>query len=112
VDVESRVVVVETHHDAERDLVLAERVHEAAAERVVRQGPAQGVDHGLERPLGLPDLLDPEREDLRVGGTHLLPLAPGLAQGPAGALGQHGDLCRHVGRLRVLGAGLSVAVQA
>jgi hypothetical protein len=66
VHVEARVVVVEADHEPERDDIRLERVHEAAAERVVREGPADGVDDGVERLLRLPDLLHAERVDLRV----------------------------------------------
>ena len=91
VHVEARVVVVEPHDEAERHLGRAERIEEAAAEGVGRERPAQGVDDRVQRPLHLPDLLDAEREELRVGRAHLLPLAPGLAQRAAGALGDDRD---------------------
>ena len=67
VDVETRVVVVEPDHETERHLRRAERVHEAAAERIGRERPAQRVDDGAKRLLHLPQLLHAEREELWVG---------------------------------------------
>ena len=73
--IERGVLVVQPDHEAERDHARPRGIDEAAAERVVGQRPAHGVDHAVERPLGLPDLLDTEREDLRVWGGTSLPLA-------------------------------------
>ena len=100
-------MVVEADHQAERHLGRAERVDEAAAERVGRERPAQRVDDAVERPLHLPDLLHAEREDLRVGRADLLPLAPRLAQRPRVPSASDRHLRGEVGRLRVARARLA-----
>ena len=65
----------------------------------------------LERTLHLPHLLHAEREELRVGGADLLPLAPRLAQEPARPLGDHRHAPGEVGRLGVARPGLARTVE-
>ena len=110
--VEGAVRVVEADHEAERDEVRRERVHEAAAERVARQWPPQRVDDRVERLSRLPQLLDAEREELRILARHLLPRAPRLRQHPARPLGEYRHL-RHevIGRERI-GERPAVAIEA
>ena len=86
VHVERCVVVVQPNDQPDRDLARPERIHEAAAERVSGERPAQRVDDAIQRPLDLPHLLHPEREDLGIRGPHLLPLAPGLRRASHGSL--------------------------
>src|ERR671916_6686 len=69
---EARVLVVEADDEAHRDLVLAHRVDERAAELAVLGGelerPAHRVDHAVERLLDLPHLLHAQLPLLRVLG--------------------------------------------
>ena len=112
VDVETGVVIVEPDHDAQGDPVGAHRIHEAAAERVGGERPAQRMDHDVERLLRLPDFLDAEREDLRVRRTDVLPLQVGLTQVAAGAFGKHGDAAGEIGGLGEVGGRRPVATEA
>ena len=112
VDVERRVPVIEPDDQSQRDQIRLERIHEAAAERIAGERPAEGVDDAIEGTLRLPDLFHAEGEDLRVGGRHAVPLAPGLRQQRARPLGERHDLRGEiVGRL-VRVARRAVAVQA
>ena len=92
VHIETGFSVVEPDHEAECDEVGLERIHEAAAERVGRKRPAEGMDDHVERPLGLPDLLHAEREDLGILGAHALAIEPRLRERPPRALSQYRDL--------------------
>ena len=74
VHVERRPPVVDADDDSERDEIRRQRIHEASAERIVRQRPAERVNDRVERLLRLPDLLHAEREDLRIVRADLLPL--------------------------------------
>ena len=95
-DREARVAVVESHHEPHRDLVLAHRVDERAAELAVLRGelqrPAHRVDHAVERLLDLPDLLHPELPLLRVLGADFEVADRRAREVAGGALGQHGGL--------------------
>ena len=100
VDREARVGVVEPDHEADRDAVrLALAVHRVdprAAELLVlrlrAQRPAERVDHAVERLVDLPDLLDAERPDLRVGAGEAQGLHRRAGQVAPAALGEHGRL--------------------
>ena len=103
---EARVAVVEPDHQAHRDLVLAHRVDERAAELAVLgrevQRPPHRVDDPVERLLDLPDLLDAELPLLRVlrADVEVADRRPG--QVPLGALAEDGRLRDQVGaRLEV-----------
>src|SRR5919197_6226292 len=65
-----RVTVVEADDHPDRDHVLAHRIDERAAELAVLgarpERPAHRVDDAVERLRDLPDLLHPERPDLRM----------------------------------------------
>src|SRR6266540_1758203 len=73
VNVERGRPVIETDDDSKRHEVRCQGVHEASAERVLRERPAQSVNDRVERLLRLPDLLDAERIDLGIVGRDLLP---------------------------------------
>ena len=100
VDREARVGVVEPGHEADRDAgrvaLAVHRVDPRAAELLVLrlrpQRPAERVDHAVERLVDLPDLLDAERPDLRVGAGEAERLDRGAGQVAPAALGQHGRL--------------------
>ena len=93
---EARVAVVEADDQAHRDLVLAHRVDERAAELAVLgrepQRPAHRVDHAVERLLDLPDLLDAELPLLRVLGAEVEVADRRAGQVALGALAEHGGL--------------------
>ena len=78
--VQRRIAIVEPDNQPERDEIRLERVDETAAKGVVRERPAQGMNHAIERLLRLPQLLDAECEDLGIVRRHALPLAPRLGQ--------------------------------
>ncbi len=90
------VLVVQTDHEAQRDLVAFEVVQEAAAEGVVVHGPAGGMHH--QAGLGFvgrhfPEFLDANGEGLGVLAFIQLVLGDQLlAQVAACALGEHGVL--------------------
>src|SRR5205823_11684325 len=92
-DVQRAVQVVQADHETERDEVRRQRVHEAAAEGIARQRPPQRVDDRVERLPRLPQLLDAEREELRILARHTLPRAPRLGQEVSYLL----RLQRHIG---------------
>ena len=98
---EARVAVVEADDEPHRDLVLAHRVDERAAELAVLGGeaerPAHRVDHAVERLLHLPDLLDPELPLLRVLGAELEVADRRAGQVALGALAEDGGLGDQVG---------------
>ena len=111
VHIETGFSVVEPDHEAECDEVGLERIHEAAAERVGRKRPAEGVDDHVERPLGLPDLLHAERENLGILGAHALAIEPRLRERPPRALSQYRDLRDEVVRRHVVGERPAIAVE-
>ena len=113
---EARVAVVEPDHEAHRDLVLAHRVDERAAELAVLRGelerPAHRVDHAVERLLDLPDLLHAELPLLRVLGAEV-EVADRRAGEVAGrALGEHRRLRDQVRAGLEVGELLAVAAAA
>ena len=92
--------VLEPDHEAERDVVVAHRVDERAAELPVlgalAQRPAQRVDDLVERLRDLPDLLHAERPDLWVLTLEAEVVDRCGRQVTGGALGKHRDLRRDV----------------
>ena len=71
VRIEQRILVVEAGDEADRELAFGHRVDEAAAEFLEAQRIAQRVDDGAGgQPIGgnLPQLLDADREQLRLAG--------------------------------------------
>src|SRR5919197_2707749 len=90
VDREAGVAVVEPSDEAHRDLVLAHRVDEGAAELAVlgakAERPAHRVDHPVERLLDLPDLLDAEIPLLRVAAAEVEVTDRGAREVALGAL--------------------------
>src|SRR5205823_10371296 len=96
----------EAAHHPEREHVVAHRIDEGAAELAVfragSQRPAQRVDDPAQRPANAPDLLDPERPDLRVRAPEPEPLDRGAGQMALRSLGEDGDASDDVGaRLEV-----------
>ena len=89
------VAVVEADDHPERDHLVAERIDEGAAElavaRLVPKRPAHRVDHPVERPRHLPDLLDPERPDLRVLADEPEALDRRTGEMALRSLAEHGD---------------------
>ena len=112
VHVERRVAVIEPHHEAQRDQIRLEGIHEAAAERVPRQRPPQRVDHAIERLLRLPQLLHAEGKDLRVLRRHALPLAPRLRQQTPRPLGERRDVGDKIVGRRATGRRLPLAIES
>ncbi len=106
VDAERGVAVVEPADEAHRDLVLAHRVDERAAELLVLRAeakrPGHRVDDAVERLLDLPDLLDTELPLLRVLGAEVEVADRRAGEVALRALGEHGGLRDQVGaRLEV-----------
>ena len=101
------VAVVEPDHHAERDHVIAHRVDERAAElpvpRPAPQRPAHRVDHAVERPRDLPDLLHRELPHLRLLTAEGEPVESDAGEVALRPFGEHRDLGDEVG------AGLEVA---
>ncbi len=85
VDIEIGVLVIEADDQSERNLIFAVRVNETAAEGIGREWPAEGVDDPVQRFFDLPDLLDSQSKNLRVGRADALPLLPCLRKGAARA---------------------------
>ena len=97
---------VEPDDEPDRDLVLAHRVDEAAAELVpfgaLAQRPAHRVDHAVERLGDLPDLLHADLPAPRVGAVQVEVVERGIGEVAEGPLGEHGRLGDQVGaRLEV-----------
>ena len=107
---------VEPDDQAERDLVLAHRVDEAAAELVplgaLAQRPAHRVDDPVQRLLDLPDLLDADLPALRVRAAQVEVVERGAGQMAERALGEHGGLGDHVGPGLEVGELLAVLAAA
>src|SRR4029077_13332337 len=78
----------------DREHVVAHRVDERAAELAVllpgAQRPAERVDHTVERLGDLPDLLHPERPDLRVVALKGEAVERDAGEVALRPLGQHG----------------------
>ena len=104
-------LVVEAYHQSDGDEISGERIHEAAAETIVRDRPAKRVNDGVERLESLPDLLYTEREDLRIVRRYFLPFQVRLRQRPSRPLGQDRDLCGDVSRRSVAASRLTRATQ-
>src|SRR6266576_6520152 len=109
--VERCVAVIETDHEPERDEIRFERVHEAAAECILRQRPSQRVDHPTERLLRLPQLLYAEGKDLRILRRDPLPLAPRLRQQTPCSLGERRDFGDKIVGRRTSGRRLAVTIE-
>ena len=111
---EVRIGVVQAHHEADRDLVVLEVVHERPAVGVGLHRPAHGV-HDQPLPVllrrHLPQLLQADAVGLGIGvAAQVEPLEQALRERAAAALGDDG-LTRvqlHPG----LEAGLALAVAA
>ena len=109
--VEPGVAVVESDDEPERHQRRGERIHEAPAEGVGRQGPAEGVNDRVERAFRLPDLLHSQGEDLRVRRCHALPLEVRLCQHPARPLGERRHPRDEIGRGQGSRAGFARPVE-
>ena len=107
VDGQLGVAVVEPDHHPDREHVVAHRVDERAAELAVllrgAKRPAQRVDHAVERLGDLPDLLHPERPDLRVLALEGEAVERDAGQVALRPFGEHGHARVNIG------AGLEVA---
>ena len=111
-DVQRAVQVVQADHETERDEVRRQRVHEAAAEGIARQRPPQRVDDRVERLPRLPQLLDAEREELRILARHTLPRAPRLGQEASCPFRQHRHLGGEVVRGEIVAERAALAIEA
>ena len=113
---ERGVAVVEPDDQAERDLVLAHRVDEAAAALPVPglrpQRPAERVDDAIERACDPPQLLHAEAPDLRVLRREPECLRERGGQVALRALGEHGRLRVDLGAGLVRAERLAVAAEA
>src|SRR6266550_7387252 len=83
-------LVIKTDDESERDEIPRQRIHEGAAETIIRNGPTEGVHHCVEGLECLPDLFHAQREDLRIVGLDLLPLEIRLRQCAARSFGKYG----------------------
>ena len=111
--IEPGVCIVETDDEPQRHQVVGERIRERAPEPVLHERPPHGVDDPVERTRHLPQLLDPQRVDLRIGGAYALPVEPGLGEGAPSPLGEHGHAGGEVHRRHVRSAArLPVAIEA
>src|SRR5690606_19187114 len=82
-----------------------------AAEGISRERPAEGVDDRVERDLGLPELLDAERIDLRVLLRDALPLEVRLREESARTLGERRHPRHEIGGWVVAPRRLAVATE-
>ena len=94
------VGVLEPDDEADRDVLLAHRVDERAAElavlRPLAKRPAHRVDDLVERLRDLPDLLHAERPDLRVAPLEAEAVDRGGREVAGGAFREDGDPRRDV----------------
>ena len=115
-DGELGVAVVEPHDHAERDHVVAHRVDERAAELAVLcsgpERPAHRVNHPLERPRDLPDLLHAERPDLRVVALQAEAVERDAGEVALRSLTEDGHAGGDVGSRLEVGQRLAVAATA
>ena len=95
VDGKLDVAVVEPHHHAERQQLVAHRIDERAAELAIlgagAQRPAHRVDDSSKWPGDTPDLLDAERPDLRVLACEAERLDRGARQVALRSFREHGN---------------------
>jgi len=101
VDGDLDVAVVEPEHEPDREHAVAHRVDERAAELAIARGgaqrPSHRVDHVLQRPRDLPDLLHPELPHLRLGAAKREVVERDAGEVALRALREHGDLRDDVG---------------
>src|SRR5919108_572717 len=104
-------MIVQPDDDAERNDVRLEWIHERAAERVMRQWPAERMHDRLQRPLRFPDLLDSERVDLGVLTRDVLPIEVRLRECAARAFRERDNSRRDVGRRLIASSRPALTVQ-
>src|SRR5215203_1564841 len=111
VHVESGIMVVQSNHKTDGDLVLTQWIHEASTKSVGGQRPAQGVHHVVERSLRLPNLLHAKSIQLRISRADLLPLPISLSQQASSAFSHNRYPSGQIGWFSIAGAGLTTAVE-